>query len=134
MLQVNLGKRCNQACHHCHVDAGPARTEVMAPDTVDACLRVLAEHAIPVLDITGGAPELHPDFQRLVTTARGLGRRVIDRCNLTITQPRIFQHLPAFLAEHGGGGGLLPYYQARGRRPPARRGRSPNFRLPPSRT
>ncbi len=114
VLQVNLGKRCNQACHHCHVDAGPARTEVMAPETVDACLRVLAAHAIPVLDITGGAPELHPDFRRLVTTARGLGRRVIDRCNLTITQLPNYRYLPGFLAEHGVEVvASLPYYQAR---------------------
>ena len=114
VLQVNVGKRCNQACHHCHVDAGPARTEVMASATVDACLRVLGDHAIPVLDITGGAPELHPDFRRLVTTARALGRRVIDRCNLTITQLPNYRYLPAFLAEHGVEVvASLPYYQAR---------------------
>ena len=114
VLQVNLGKRCNQACHHCHVDAGPGRTEVMAGETVDACLRVLAAHPIPTLDITGGAPELHPEFRRLVTTARGLGRRVIDRCNLTITQLPNYRYLPAFLAEHGVEVvASLPYYQAR---------------------
>ena len=60
MLQINVGKKCNQTCRHCHVDAGPDRTEMMPPDVVDACLRVLAESAIPTLDITGGAPELHP--------------------------------------------------------------------------
>ena len=83
VLQVNVGKKCNQTCGHCHVDAGPDRTEMMAEATVDACLRVLRDHDIPVLDITGGAPELHPSFRRLVREARALGRHVIDRCNLS---------------------------------------------------
>src|SRR5215204_2709971 len=63
VLQINVGKRCNQACRHCHVDAGPDRTEVMPPDVVDACLRFLGSTDIPTLDITGGAPELHPQFR-----------------------------------------------------------------------
>lgn len=100
-LQVNLGKKCNQTCRHCHVDAGPDRTEVMPTAVLDACLEVLAAHPIPTLDITGGAPELHPEFRRLVTTARALGRRVIDRCNLTITRLPNYRYLPAFLAEQG---------------------------------
>src|SRR5687767_399627 len=62
VLQMNVGKRCNQACHHCHVDAGPDRTEVMPADVVDACLHFLESSDIPALDITGGAPELHPSF------------------------------------------------------------------------
>src|SRR5919206_2473232 len=66
VLQVNLGKRCNQTCHHCHVDAGPDRTEMMSCEMLDACLQVLEAAAIPTLDITGGAPELHPEFRRLV--------------------------------------------------------------------
>jgi radical SAM/Cys-rich protein len=98
VLQVNLGKRCNQACHHCHVDAGPDRREVMSDALVDACLAVLGRSAIPTLDITGGAPEMHPRFRDLVTRARRLGRRVIDRCNLTITTLPNYSDLPRFLA------------------------------------
>ena len=100
VLQVNLGKRCNQTCQHCHVDAGPDRREVMSDAVVDACLRFLERADIPTLDITGGAPELHPRFRELVTRARAAGRRVIDRCNLTITRLPNYADLPAFLAEH----------------------------------
>lgn len=99
-LQVNVGRRCNQACHHCHVDAGPDRTEVMSDAVVDACLAVLERSAIPTLDITGGAPEMHPRFRDIVTRARALGRHVMDRCNLTITTLPNYAYLPAFLAEH----------------------------------
>ena len=99
VLQLNLGKVCNQTCAHCHVDAGPTRTEVMSRATAELCVRVLAGTSIPTVDITGGAPELCPSFEYLVRAARALGRHVIDRCNLTIlTVPR-FEHLPAFLAE-----------------------------------
>ncbi len=98
VLQVNLGKRCNQACHHCHVDAGPDRREVMPDGVVDAVLAVLARSTIPTLDITGGAPEMHPRFRDLVIKARQLGRRVIDRCNLTITTLPNYSDLPRFLA------------------------------------
>ncbi|HEY0137916.1 MAG TPA: arsenosugar biosynthesis radical SAM (seleno)protein ArsS [Nannocystis sp.] len=100
ILQVNLGKRCNQTCQHCHVDAGPDRREVMPDAVVDACLDFLSRHDIPTLDITGGAPELHPRFRELVTRARALGRRVIDRCNLTITRLPNYADLPAFFAAH----------------------------------
>jgi radical SAM/Cys-rich protein len=98
VLQVNVGKRCNQACHHCHVDAGPDRREVMPDHVVDACLQVLGRSRIPTLDITGGAPELHPRFRDLVARARRLGRRVIDRCNLTIVTLPNYSDLPRFLA------------------------------------
>jgi radical SAM/Cys-rich protein len=113
VLQMNVGKRCNQTCRHCHVDAGPDRQEVMPTDVVDACLRVLAREKIPTLDITGGAPELHPEFRRIVREAHSLGRRVIDRCNLTITRLPNYRDLPAFLAEHRVEiAASLPYYQA----------------------
>jgi radical SAM/Cys-rich protein len=100
VLQMNVGKRCNQACHHCHVDAGPDRTEVMPADVVDACLRFLESTDIPTLDITGGAPELHPQFREIVRRARALGRHVMDRCNLTITRLPNYADLPEFLAAH----------------------------------
>jgi len=100
VLQINVGKVCNQTCRHCHVDAGPDRDEVMSDEVVEAVLSVLERTRIPTLDITGGAPELHPRFRELVTRARALGRHVMDRCNLTIlTAPR-FADLPDFLAEN----------------------------------
>ncbi len=84
-LQVNIGFQCNLACHHCHVESGPLRREAMGPREIDRVLSLLERHpGIEVLDITGGAPELHPAFRRLVQAARALGRRVIDRCNLTV--------------------------------------------------
>jgi radical SAM/Cys-rich protein len=114
VLQVNVGRKCNQTCRHCHVDAGPDRTETMSAEIVDACLRVLAASAIATLDITGGAPELHPEFRRLVTSASALGRRVIDRCNLTVTRLPNYRWIPSFLAEHRVEvTASLPYYQAR---------------------
>jgi radical SAM/Cys-rich protein len=100
VLQVNVGKVCNQTCAHCHVDAGPTRGEMMSRETADACLRVLAASDIPTLDITGGAPELCPSFEHLVVEAARLGRHVIDRCNLTILALPRFAHLPRFFAEH----------------------------------
>ncbi len=85
-LQVNVGKLCNQACHHCHVDAGPRRTERMTRATADRVIEILAASpAVSTLDITGGAPELNPNFAMLVERARELGRTVIVRCNLTVT-------------------------------------------------
>jgi radical SAM/Cys-rich protein len=101
ILQINLGKRCNQTCHHCHVDAGPDRREVMTDAVVDACLALLEASSIPLLDVTGGAPELHPRFREIVLRARALGARVIDRCNLTITRLPSYADLPAFFAENG---------------------------------
>jgi radical SAM/Cys-rich protein len=99
-LQVNLGYRCNQSCAHCHVNAGPTRTEQMSRDTVELVLRVLERHGIGNLDITGGAPELNPHFRLLVERARGLGVAVIDRCNLTILQEPGQEDLAEFLAAH----------------------------------
>src|SRR5579864_687354 len=97
-FQMNLGKLCNQTCKHCHVDAGPDRTEVMTRVTMETCLRVLATTDIPKVDLTGGAPEMNPDFRWLVERLRALGRHVMDRCNLTILLARGFQDLPEFLA------------------------------------
>ncbi len=85
-IQVNVGKLCNQACHHCHVDAGPRRTEIMTRATAERVIEVLAASPrVTTLDITGGAPELNPNFAMLVQRARALGRTVIVRCNLTVT-------------------------------------------------
>src|SRR5438093_4729008 len=99
ILQMNVGKRCNQACRHCHVDAGPDRTEVMTPEVIEACLTFLEQSDIPTLDITGGAPELHPSFRHIVRRTRDAGRHVMDRCNLTITRLPNYAWLPEFLAE-----------------------------------
>jgi radical SAM/Cys-rich protein len=100
VLQVNVGKLCNQTCRHCHVDAGPDRREVMTRETMQACLDVLDRARIPVLDITGGAPEMNPHFRWFVGEARSRGRYVIDRCNLTILLAPGFHDLPSFLANH----------------------------------
>jgi radical SAM/Cys-rich protein len=100
-LQVNLGYRCNQACLHCHVDAGPRRTEEMPDEVVEDVLRFLDARAVPVLDVTGGAPELHPRFRTLVARARALGAGVIDRCNLTVLEEPGQEDLAAFLAAEG---------------------------------
>jgi radical SAM/Cys-rich protein len=100
VLQVNVGKVCNQTCRHCHVDAGPERREAMSAEVADACIDLLQSADIPVLDITGGAPEMNPHFRRLVGEARRLGRRVIDRCNLTILVAPGFEDLPEFLAQN----------------------------------
>ncbi|TAK83556.1 MAG: radical SAM/Cys-rich domain protein [Betaproteobacteria bacterium] len=99
-LQVNLGYRCNQSCVHCHVNAGPARTEQMDPGTVGEVLEFIAASGVATLDITGGAPELHPQFRPLVADARALGVHVIDRCNLTILQEPGNETLAGFLAAH----------------------------------
>ena len=99
-LQVNLGYRCNQSCVHCHVNAGPNRTEMMDAGTMALIPQVLAARGIGSLDLTGGAPELHPGFRDLVRSARALGVKVIDRCNLTILFEPGQEGLAEFLAEH----------------------------------
>lgn len=98
-LQVNLGYRCNQSCVHCHVNAGPNRTEMMDVDTIALIQEVLQVQGIEVLDLTGGAPELHDGFRDLVRAARALGVHVIDRCNLTILFEPGQDGLAQFLAE-----------------------------------
>jgi radical SAM/Cys-rich protein len=98
-LQVNLGYRCNQSCLHCHVNAGPKRKEMMTAETVDAVIRYLSDSAVRTLDLTGGAPELHPQFRRLINAARKRGVRVIDRCNLTVLLEPGQEDTPAFLCD-----------------------------------
>jgi radical SAM/Cys-rich protein len=100
VFQLNVGRRCNQTCHHCHVDAGPDRTEVMPDRVVDAALRVFEASRIPTLDITGGAPELHPRFEEMIERGTRAGRHVMDRCNLTILATNAHRHLPEFFAKH----------------------------------
>lgn len=99
-LQVNMGRLCNQACIHCHVEAGPGRKEIMGRDTVDAIIRFLEGSAIPTVDITGGAPELNPNFEYLVKSCVRLKRHVIDRCNLTVIFEPGKEYLPEFLREN----------------------------------
>jgi len=100
-LQVNLGYRCNQACLHCHVNAGPTRKEQMQLETVEAVIGFLRASQLSILDITGGAPELNRHFRYLVEAARGMGIQVIDRCNLTILNEPGEETLAAFLAANG---------------------------------
>jgi radical SAM/Cys-rich protein len=100
VLQVNMGRYCNQACIHCHVEAGPTRKEMMSRDTVEAVLQFLSASKIPTLDVTGGAPELHPEFDYLVESAVALGRHVMDRCNLTVVFEPGKDYLPEFFRRH----------------------------------
>jgi radical SAM/Cys-rich protein len=97
-LQVNVGYRCNQSCVHCHVNAGPSRSEEMSAAVIDVVLVFLARKRVRTLDITGGAPELNPHFRRLVRSARAMGVRVTDRCNLTVMEVPGQQDLADFLA------------------------------------
>ncbi len=101
IFQINAGKMCNQVCKHCHVDAGPDRKEIMTRKTFERCLEILASTDIPTVDITGGAPEMNPNFRWFVEECSKLGKKVIDRCNLTIilANPK-YHDLPEFFAEH----------------------------------
>lgn len=100
VLQINVGKLCNQTCRHCHVDAGPDRTETMSRETAELCMKALAQTDIPTVDLTGGAPELNPHFRWLVERSRALGRHVMDRCNLSVLLLPSQADLAAFLAQH----------------------------------
>ena len=100
IFQINLGKKCNQTCRHCHVDAGPDRTEIMPDAVVDACLSAMAAPSIRDVDLTGGAPELHPNFSNLGEQAAAMDKAVMDRCNLTILLLPNYAHLPEFFAKH----------------------------------
>jgi radical SAM/Cys-rich protein len=99
-LQINVGYRCNQSCFHCHVNAGPNRAEEMSAEVADVVLDFLARRNITTLDITGGAPELNANFRRLVTGARKLGVKVMDRCNLTVLEQPGQEDLAEFLAQN----------------------------------
>ncbi len=99
-LQVNLGYKCNQRCLHCHVNAGPNRKEMISQDNVKLLLKVLESTTVGTLDITGGAPEMHPDFRYLVQQASALGIKIIDRCNLTILNELGYEDMANFLAKH----------------------------------
>jgi radical SAM/Cys-rich protein len=100
VFQINVGKFCNQTCRHCHVDAGPERTEQMTHETAELCIRALARTDIPTVDITGGAPELNANFRWLVERSRALDRHVMDRCNLSVLLVGPQKDLPEFLARH----------------------------------
>jgi radical SAM/Cys-rich protein len=111
VLQVNVGYRCNMACRHCHVVAGPDRSEVMEKETVDQVLAVVNKYDIKTLDITGGAPELNPHFAYCVTEARKAGCHIIARSNLTVFFEKGYEHLPEFYCEHDIEiTASLPYY------------------------
>jgi radical SAM/Cys-rich protein len=99
ILQVNLGYLCNLSCTHCHVNAGPTRTEQMTRDVVELVLSFARSRQIKILDLTGGAPEMNPHFRYLVTAAKAMGMEVIDRCNLMILLEPGFESLAQFLAE-----------------------------------
>ena len=99
-LQINIGYKCNQACSHCHVDASPSRTEMMSDQIIKLIPKVIKANNIKMLDITGGAPELHPRFKQLVKEVRNLNVEVMDRCNLTILTEQGHENLASFLASN----------------------------------
>jgi radical SAM/Cys-rich protein len=100
ILQVNLGYLCNLSCSHCHVNAGPKRTEIMDKATIGEVLEFIGRHAVHTLDLTGGAPEMNPHFRTLVTQAARRGLKVIDRCNLVILLEDGYRDMAGFLAEN----------------------------------
>src|SRR5260370_9093992 len=102
IIQVNMGKLCNLTCVHCHVNAGPKRKEIMSRETVDRIIHWLAKAEIPTVDLTGGAPEMVPDFRYFIEQMKSLQphRHIIDRCNLTVLLERAYEDLAAFLARN----------------------------------
>lgn len=100
-FQINLGKMCNQTCHHCHVDAGPDRKEIMTKETMQTCLDLINKHSFKRVDLTGGAPEMNPHFRWFVEEVYKTGAEILDRCNLTIlTSNKTYRKLPDFFREH----------------------------------
>ncbi len=112
IFQINLGKMCNQVCKHCHVDAGPDRKEIMTKETMQYCLDILSAHDIPTVDLTGGAPEMNPNFKWFVDEVKKLDRHVIVRSNLTILETNGFEDYAEFMANHKVEiVSSLPYYK-----------------------
>ena len=114
-LQVNIGKMCNQTCKHCHVDAGPDRKEIMTQPTMQQCIDVVKKNGIPIVDITGGAPEMNPNFRWFIEELSRLDKKIIVRCNLTIllANPK-YSDLPSFYKKHKVEiVSSLPYFSAR---------------------
>ena len=113
IFQVNIGKMCNQVCKHCHVDAGPDRKEIMTRETMQQCLEVLEKSNIQTVDLTGGAPELNPDFKWFVEEIKKLNRHVLVRSNLTILESNGFEDYAEFLAKYNCEIiSSLPYYRS----------------------
>jgi len=100
VFQVNLGKMCNQTCKHCHVDAGPDRKEIMTKETMQECLKALADSEIPIVDLTGGAPEMNPHFKWFVSEVKKLGRHVMVRSNLTILKAASYTDYPQYFKDN----------------------------------
>lgn len=115
ILQINLGYMCNQTCRHCHVDAGPDRKEIMTRVTMQECLEALAVSPVSTVDLTGGAPEMNPDFRWFVEELSKLGKHIMVRCNLTIiVANKKYHDLPEFFKKHGVEViSSLPYFAAR---------------------
>ena len=114
VLQINVGRLCNLACKHCHVEAGPARTEIMSREVMEACIQVCKERHFKTVDITGGAPEMNPDFEWFVDEMTKLCEHVIVRSNLVIMLEEKYQHIPQFLADRKVElVASLPYYRAK---------------------
>lgn len=114
VLQINFGKLCNQACKHCHVEAGPNRTEIISKEVLESCLDILRTSDISTVDITGGAPEMNPHFEWFVREAVNLNKNVMVRCNLTILLEPEFGHVPKFYADQRVEIiASLPYYSER---------------------
>ncbi|HYF70109.1 MAG TPA: arsenosugar biosynthesis radical SAM (seleno)protein ArsS [Ohtaekwangia sp.] len=114
ILQINIGKMCNQTCAHCHVDAGPDRKEIMTRETMEQCLNLAGDSSIEVVDITGGAPEMNPDFKWFVSRLKEINKHIIVRCNLTIiVANKKYNDLPHFYKDHGVEiVSSLPFYNA----------------------
>lgn len=113
IFQINLGKMCNQVCKHCHVDAGPDRKEIMTKETMTQCLTALAQTDIPIVDVTGGAPEMNPNFKWFVDEVKKLGRHMMVRSNLTILVTNGYEDYAGFMAKHKCEiVSSLPFYKA----------------------